>query len=176
MSSYDISNEYHEWLCDIIGRGDDYKMLTDQLDATRFEWSFERDINRAEDGEELRDEFARQTGRSVRRGRPCSIFEMLIGVARRMNYAISDPYSHVDRTEECFWELVANLGLTDEEFMDGDQYDPIEVGNILDQFIKRSYERNGSGGIFPLRNSVEDQRKVEIWYQMNQYLYENYGV
>ena len=51
-----------------------------------------------------------------------------------------------------------------------------EADGGLDGFINRQYEANGEGGLFPLKGVCEDQREVEIWYQMNAYLYEHHGV
>ena len=47
------------------------------------------------------------------------------------------------------------------------------IDEILNKFIDRTYRASGYGGLFPLRHSKEDQRKVEIWYQMAAYLIEN---
>jgi hypothetical protein len=38
---------------------------------------------------------------------------------------------------------------------------------------RRLYTTSGYGGLFPLEEPKEDQRKVEIWYQMMAYLGEN---
>ena len=47
---------------------------------------------------------------------------------------------------------------------------------ILNKIIDRGYSRRGVGGLFPLKYSKNDQRKVELWYQMHSYLIENYYV
>jgi hypothetical protein len=67
-----------------------------------------------------------------------------------------------------------NAGL--DAFDDGnfDTMDDSEVMKILDRIIERTYQRNGVGGLFPLKRDKKDQRKVELWYQMNAYLIENY--
>jgi hypothetical protein len=36
--------------------------------------------------------------------------------------------------------------------------------------IWRTYDRRGHGGLFPLQRSNRDQRRVEIWYQLSEYL------
>ena len=33
---------------------------------------------------------------------------------------------------------------------------------------------NGTGGLFPLKRPRVNQRRVEVWYQMSEYLMENY--
>lgn len=75
-----------------------------------------------------------------------------------------------------FWQMVKNLGLY--------QYDDASYGSILDAgekvrmilniFLNREYRYSGEGGLFPLADPDRDQRDVEIWYQMNAYLQENY--
>ena len=42
--------------------------------------------------------------------------------------------------------------------------------------LAREYSDNGHGGLFPLKNPKKDQRKVEIWYQMTEYINENYPI
>ena len=66
-----------------------------------------------------------------------------------------------------------NLGLVpfdDESYVDLDGQTYVE--RIIDDFVKREYDFNGVGGIFPLKHAEQDQRDVEIWYQMSAYLYE----
>jgi hypothetical protein len=38
--------------------------------------------------------------------------------------------------------------------------------------IHRYYQPNGHGGFFPLENPQDDQRHVELWYQLNEYVME----
>ena len=48
------------------------------------------------------------------------------------------------------------------------------VADAMAAIIWRTYDSNGYGGLFPLRNPREDQRKVELWYQLNAYLLEQF--
>lgn len=70
-----------------------------------------------------------------------------------------------------FWKILENAGL--EKYTD-EQFDEWKVYQILDDIVDRRYNRNGFGGLFPLRKPKKDQRKVELWYQMCAYLVENY--
>lgn len=73
--------------------------------------------------------------------------------------------------EKWFWHFLEILELAD--FNDSSEI-PIDlVEDILNTVVWRTYEPNGSGGLFPLRYAHQDQRKVELWYQMNAYLIEN---
>jgi hypothetical protein len=56
------------------------------------------------------------------------------------------------------------------DFNDGYFDDEEEVKSILDQFIWRTYDKKGAGGMFPINGPTDDQRKVEIWYQFCDYL------
>jgi hypothetical protein len=49
------------------------------------------------------------------------------------------------------------------------------VNQILTNLVERTYQKNGKGGLFPLKQPAKDQRRVEIWYQMAAYLNENYN-
>jgi hypothetical protein len=49
------------------------------------------------------------------------------------------------------------------------------VAQRLETFVWRNYDRKGVGGIFPLYRSRRDQRRVELWYQFNEYI-EEYGI
>jgi len=40
--------------------------------------------------------------------------------------------------------------------------------------ILRRYSKTGKGGLFPLKHPKKDQTEVEIWYQMQQYVMENF--
>jgi hypothetical protein len=66
--------------------------------------------------------------------------------------------------------MIKNLGL--DQFDDQIPYDWEDVDEALSALIYRTYDRDGTGGLFPLTHPEEDQRKVEIWYQLNAYLLE----
>jgi hypothetical protein len=46
------------------------------------------------------------------------------------------------------------------------------IKRVLDEFIFRTYTSLGHGGLFPLSDSLYDQRKVEIWSQLFEYLWD----
>ena len=49
---------------------------------------------------------------------------------------------------------------------------PDLVQERVDVFLDRAYSPDGTGGLFPLHEPDEDQRQVELWYQMSAYLLE----
>lgn len=143
-----------------------YWNLFRQLYRKEFTWFIPNDENRAQDGIELRYEWAHQT----RGPAPdhnwmqlgCSFLEMLIGLSRRMAFEIDgDP-------KECFWLLLDNLGFS--EFHDKSRYSTSFVDRRVHVVLDRTYDHLGNGGLFPLKYSDHDQRRVEIWYQLCEYL------
>lgn len=178
MTNNDESLEarYLEWLYKNIGPVQNrnparsYWLLAVALYRKEFLWYIPNDDNRMEDGKELREDFLDAMGLGRDQAwldEGCSMLEMLIALSRRCAFeADEEPF-------EWFWVLVDNLNLrpfVDEEFTDDFN---VDVDIILDRVIKRTYEPDGRGGLFPLRNPEHDQREVEIWYQMASYLLEN---
>ena len=70
--------------------------------------------------------------------------------------------------------MLTNLGVRDfnDDLYEKDNPEE-EINLMLDEIIWRTYNYDGSGGLFPLREPVGDQRDVELWYQLCAYLIEN---
>lgn len=175
----DISNEYFEWLTMIVcnrrfGKGISYRKLLTRLHITDFRYSIPRDVNRGEDGLELRRRFILcngyedwyETVMEVLSG-PCSVLEMLIALAIRCEEAIMDDASMGNRTDQWFWGMINNLGLGG---MTDDVVDVGEVDFIVERFLARDYKPTGEGGLFTIRRCGVDLRTVEIWVQLLWYL------
>lgn len=142
-----------------------YWNLCNQLFQTEFVWFVPNDDNRAEDGRALRAEWTTDEGIVVDRewlSLGCNFLELLIGLSRRLAFETDGGVS------EWFWQLIRNLGLSG--FNDANHFEAEEVEDVTHRVIFRSYDRNGNGGLFPLRCAGKDQRKVEIWYQLSEYL------
>ena len=131
------------------------------------------DGNRAEDGIDLRYRFAircdERNEKVILRALnfPCSVFEMIFALAIRCEETIMDNPSVGDRTKQWFWGMIASLGLGS---MTDDQFDKRYVDSVLEHFMNREYEPNGKGGLFTIRNTNQDLRKVDIWCQLCWYL------
>lgn len=176
----DIRAQYFNFLYSKIGVLNDanpnhsHLILAEQMFEINFIWreDIPLDENRAKDGKELRNQFADETGCDIRElYGPCTFLEFLIALSDRVSYW-SDNNEGV---MEWFWRLCDNAGLqgyTDAVYTCSDQSN-YEVDGILRTIIYRTYKPNGDGGLFPLRNPKQDQRRVEIWYQMNAYLQED---
>lgn len=178
---FDVEQDYFHWLCELVHVDQEYVsywILAKDLHHKTFYSLVDHDENRAGDGLELREEYLRHIGypKYVDIPGECTVLEMIIALARRIEFETSNPYDledTVDRTSFWFWEMIDNLGLT--KFSD-DAYVELEgqvyVDWIVDNFLNRRYEPNGFGGLFPLEHSFENQCNVEIWYQMSAYLLE----
>lgn len=178
--SYSVEQDYFHWLCEMVhidhGNGS-WWLVAKDLHRHKFVPYLDRDENRALDGLSLREQFLESewfTTRNLLDG-DCSVLEMLIALAQRMDFETSDVYEGCeDKTAYWFWEMLDNLGLTafdDESYveLEGQTY----VDQIIDKFVDREYRYDGEGGIFPLNHSNRDQRNVELWYQMSAYLCEH---
>lgn len=167
------------WLCSLVDvQEGNYWKLSEQLFKKPFDWTVPNDDNRAFDGRQLRERFCDEMHIDYRMENfpvEVSMFEMLIGLAYRCEDIMR---GHEDKCMEMvcwFWKMIENCGLyvyTDDAYEI--EFNDIKVEEILDKIINRTYTKNGRGGLFPLKHSVKDQRKVEIWYQMNTYLNDIY--
>ena len=166
---------YLDWLKNQIEYfdGPSHNILLEHLYTLSFTPRINRDINRESDGIRLRDEyFVDGVDEESIIDTPCSFLEFLIGLARRMNYI----YSRIDedRTRDCFWMMIDNLELTcfDDRYLSRAPGRIRAITEAVNIVVDRTYEEDGSGGLFPLKHPRENQRNVEIWYQMQQYLNE----
>lgn len=177
---FNLKQRYFEWLCEMVhvDQGDkSYWLLMKDLYRRAFYAIIPHDDNRAGDGLELREDFMRELSylpEYTDIGDSCTMLELLIGLAKRMDYETTDPYHDEGaRIVFWFWELIDNLGLIifdDESYVDCGGFR--HVDEIIDRVLRRTYNRSGEGGMFPLRKPIKDQRKIEIWQQMAAYLAE----
>lgn len=174
MNRYDIVEEYFDWLCNIVcdlGKRRMFGYLLAHLHNTEFVYSIRNDGNRAADGINLRRRFAYDYGdleiTDLYLNDPCSVLEMMVGLAVRYEEDTMDDPKIGNRTGQWFWEMIVNLGLGS---MTDNMYDDKEVDYILNRFLDRDYEPDGRGGLFTVRNCGRDMRDVEIWVQMNYYM------
>ena len=165
---------YFRWLLNLIDCPEEYTTLMEKLHSRDFHSPVPMDINRIEDGLALRsmfvDESGFQDGEEDLLRKPCSVLEMMVALACRMEDDIMADADMGDRAPLWFWTMISNLGL---DGMDNDHFDNENVDHVLNVLINRTYFMNGSGGLFPLKIPKMNQRRVEIWYQMNQWLSEN---
>lgn len=142
-----------------------YHKLIQTLYSIEFVWVVPMDENRAADGLELRNEFLMETRIEVNPlwyNMPCSVLEMLIAFSRRASFE-TEYTSH-----EWFWAFLTNLELNEQT--DASLGLDELVRRVIDVVIWRTYDPDGHGGLFPMDDPQQDQRKVEIWHQFCEYL------
>ncbi len=162
-----IESEYFDWLCaKVVDRHSHiYTDLLRILYTTEFEWSVFGDRNRSEDGIELRYNFVHESEWEkdpLWFDEPCSLLELFIALGMRASFQTDIP------TKDWFWTFVSNI-LLDEYRQVSDSDIPV-IEDILCTFVWRRYDTYGRGGIFPLDQTQHDQREVEIWYQLFEYI------
>lgn len=165
MTSHAIDPNYLDWLQGQVATpaGRSYLQLFQALAEKEFVWLIPNDDNRLADGAELRLEYFGQYIQTEEEG--VSVLEVLIGLSRRLAFlAEGEPAMWA-------WRMIENLEIDK-------CWDPIGARTIrdlddkLDALIWRTYHSDGQGGFFPLAWPEEDQRKVELWYQLNAYVEE----
>lgn len=166
---------YFNWLASLTGPDSAaYSILLKQMHTTPFEVLMHRDANRGEDGKELREEYENTfaiTGEDLWEvDGKASVLEVLLGLSRRLEFDTDIP------TANWFWKLLENLELRHCADVYYNRQVEEEVYSILMTFMHRAYSPSGVGGLFPLRRAEHDQRRVEIWYQMQAYLLESESV
>lgn len=171
-----IDEEYFTWLYSKIADVNEknqrksYFLLCNHLYTKEFLWFVPNDDNRSDEGIELRKVFVNEKhilqpdAEWMRIS--CSMFELLYALAQRLSFLD-------DRSVQIwFWELIDNLNLryaTDNIY---NRKVEDHVDETLDRVIWRLYEPSGAGGLFPLKHPNQDQRKVELWYQLSFYVSE----
>lgn len=151
-----------------------YFKLMKQLYEKEFVWTVPNDDNRVLDGQNLRFEFLGEYEiddvDDAWLDLGCSMLELLVGLSRRLAFDTDvEP-------REWFWILIQNLGVADLNDRQYNESKMHELDEALERVIWRTYSPNGKGGLFPLQGIHLDQRTVELWYQMNAYVLENFDI
>jgi hypothetical protein len=165
MNNDSLFEAYIAWLEPQTGVDRQRRSYSDLLRflwRKEFVWLVPNDDNRLRDGLDVRQEFLDE-----HRGRadfgPCSVLEVLVGLSRRLSFSAGgDPPGWA-------WQLLCNLGLDKMSDPVGRRKEA-QVDEILERLIWRTYAPDGQGGFFPLAWPEDDQRKVELWYQMAAYV------
>lgn len=176
--SLPLEERYFYWLynkvCSILEKNPEENFLgmLEVMYGVPFEWYVPNDDNRAEDGIDLRYEYLDEESPATDTflANDCSMLEMFIGMARRISFELGLA------TDICFWILMDNLNLTGKQFSD-EFFSDAEANVVHDAMTtinSRTYDYDGTGGLFPIFDPREDQRKVELWYQMSAFLTERY--
>ena len=178
MTRDELNNAYFEWMYQLVcddgySKGLSYRKLLYLLHDTDFTYTIAMDSNRYEDGIDLRYRFGNEHGypdSMIARyldNRPCSVLEMIIALAIRLEEHIMDDPDIGNRTGQWFWDMIVSLGLGS---MDDSKFDKAHAIDVIRRFLNRDYGRDGKGGLFTIEHCRYDMRDIEIWYQANWYL------
>lgn len=153
-----------------------YKHLFHKLYSTPFNHRNmkEHDFDRSMDGKNLRWRFERTHEHDISHisavefmefeDKPCSMLEMLVALSLRIEESLTSDTRQGDRTGQWFWEMLTNLGIG---YMSDIKYDEGTYRRCINAFHDYSYSSDGKGCLFRARDkSVEDMKKLDIWYQM----------
>jgi len=177
-----IQDLYFTWLGEKIDPEEHYSALNFYIHAWDFRWTIAIDKNRQVDGYYLRRQFLQEYEFSHRFAKEdfedldflnVSVFEVLVALTLRLEHELND-LSGITRFEVWYKQLLTNLdldGLTNSVWMCNETHAKAIVWEVITRLLDRTYDRDGVGGLFPIKNAVEDQRTIEIWYQMMMYLH-----
>jgi len=124
------------------------------------------DDNRDEDGLNFLYEFINYNQEEVDQiwlSERCSLLELLVAFSNHAQFQTGIS------SRDWFWEFISNLGLL--QYSD-DSFNFDAASDKLYDFVWRTYHYDGTGGILPIKNPQEDQKTVELWYQLSQYISE----
>lgn len=173
--SVEFRNNYFDWLCGLINGKENHSLLLYKLFKKEFYWSVVFDDDRAADAKDLRKTYLDMLCSDDLTGMEyVSVLEVIISMAISCEDNLMNDRKLGDRTGEWFWMMIRNLGLlpfSDDKWSERAEN---EVSIKLDIWLNRCYEFDGKGGLFPLKKCHRDQRKVDLWSQLQEYLQENY--
>lgn len=170
-----MTKPLHEKYLDYLGSQliankalEDHRDLFEIMHAMEFIPMFHvgNDDNREQDGLDVRVQWMMERDASGLQG-PVSFLEMLVGLTRRAT-ALDDELS----AKEWGQLIIKNMGLEQ-------MWDPLSERkrkkciDTIESIVWRTFERDGTGGMFPLQRAEYDQRRVEIWHQLNAYIIEH---
>lgn len=168
-----IRHQYFTWLVLQIGdvTVNDIEPVCTLMHQKEFIWFVANDDNRIQDALDLRLEYLYEQNLEVPsealRLVHVSVLEVLVALSRRMEFFLDGDSNH------WAWVLMEHLGLTQYR----GRITPRRrenVDQILEKLVWRQYDADGSGGFFPLAWPNEDQTKIEIWYQLQNWIGEQH--
>lgn len=166
-------SEYYEWLMAIIDGPGRYSRVLDLLWHIEFYSIIPNDDNRAADGAELRYYYEDATGYICEKGGACTVLEMIIGLALRIENDFLYDEEFGDRTDIWFWDMFYCLGLGD---YDDQNFEEAPVREIIEDFLDRRIDDKGRiRTLFPVIGSGQKWSELEIWWQLNKFILEKYG-
>lgn len=165
-----IEIRYLRWLAGVVGthqNAPEFRIL-ETLHDQHFIPILDLDWNRAIDGTSLRHRFGLDMDVILPNdfddpdGTSCTFLEMMVGIADRMALQIDV------HTDKAFWRIARNMGIAKES-------NPSEelIEMCAQRVVNRTYNHDGThGGMFPLRHTTRDQRFINLFAQLQEYIME----
>lgn len=105
---------------------------------------------------------------------PCTTFEMMVGLADKIENIMSDP-DYPDRHVQWMSKMISSLGITGyrQEIIDKTPDWEKNIETAIDKAYNNEYSPNGDGGFFYIvgvGESVPDMRELSLWEQAMAYL------
>lgn len=179
---------YIQWLYSLVGLNqpeyNHYWRIIRRLFRREYYYLVNNDVNRFEDGMMLRDRFCSEYNYNVDMFTryvdfPCTVLEMLVAFAERIDQEIMWDPEMGNRTAQWFWQMIWNLGIDPIRYSDEyfDQDCLLNFEQKLDVVLSRKYKKDGLGSFFPMKSSYQKNfQKVELWYQMQFWMEENFPI
>lgn len=173
----ELEQRYYEWLTGLIpGWTERYSILIRHLYETPFRVTLLMDENRVGDGLSMRARFVWAAGLGsierdiLKRQRPCSVLEVMIGLAQRFEEEYMTQYTE-DTINNWFSPMISSLGLQN---YDDQHFDLYGFDRIMQTFLDRAYFPDGRGSLFYIPGTKDDMKYTEIWKQMMFWYEHNY--
>lgn len=167
---------YFDWLCVQVNGGDpkeSYLKLLRILFNHVFYWRLPLDADREADGLELRKDFRDDSLHLYLSDEfydePCNVLEVLVALAYRLDGDVLGNDNYISKPSRWFWMMVENLNIKIDDY-NFTSCDRDMIDRRIDLWLSRVFDSDGSGSIFPIPGTKNDQRKLEIWNQMHEYL------
>lgn len=177
-----IREDYFNWLINLTygwcSQYGNYSEALSYLYSRQFYYVVYNDNNRSADGIDLRFKFVEQNDEYTYRDvylylmQPCTVLEMMAGLAIRCEDHIMGDPSEDDHTDIWFWEMMESTHLS---LMPDGHFDERTADKIVTDLLDRKYKKNGDGGLFRINDKTKDMRMVEIWCQLSWFLKEYTG-
>lgn len=175
---------YFEWLCGFVENkyepvaAGSHRLLLKRLYELEFYAVLERDSDRVYEGLDMRnryDDTRMYPDDRPDRFAPCNMLEAMIAMCDAVEETTMANAQYGDRTAKWFWLMIENAGLDTLDDIsythDTDDY----ITSVIARINERRYQANGDGSFFPLRNPRADMREVDLWYQFQWYITENFN-
>ena len=175
MTVEEKKEDYFSWLMSkVVGEfiSDNEIEVGRVLYSIPYRYILEFDAHRRDDGLGLREMYEDETGNIALWEEPCSVLEVLVSTALYVAEDVIGTFYNSKRTIEWFWMMLDNLGILGI----GDPRDPAVhnyISKVVDKWLDRKFDYDGTGSPFPIRRPSEDQRKIEIWKQICAYIVDN---